>query len=279
MKRGGPPSAPVYNWQRAAMSHSYYMVRSFDHAGYYETRLILTMLAMWAALYFLRRKHDPRYLIVFLSGVFWQAGMELTLGLLGGRGTHYQLSVFGAVLSGWPANVFQGCAEGGLLALMSFWYLDLRGLPDRRMVRAYLAMCALILVLATLVGWLSAGRPITSPRPIFTGTAAIWLGGTVGIALLLTAWKKAFRELGYYYAGSIIYVLLTFEPLHLTGARYIATHEATGAFTPAPLPAQAGVMMYSHLIEVAGGKIHYFVVPFALGWLAWRKPPRWRRQS
>ena len=76
-----------------------------------------------------------------------------------------------------------------------------------------------------------------------------------------------FYYLGVYYVGSLLYILLTFEPLHLLGARYIAERSATGEFVSAGITKQFWLMCYSHLFEVAGGKIHYFVIPFAIGWL------------
>lgn len=245
--------------------NGYYMLRSFDHAGYYETRLILTAIAVAVALFFQIKRGDNRYLVILISGVFWQALMEYFLQSRGLRGSSYALTVFGVQLSGLAANVFQGCAEGGILSLMAFWFVDLVTGGNREGSRkAYFAVCALIIVLACLVGYLASGRPLTSTRPMFGGNSYIWRLSTTVPALILMIWKRGLRYLWYFYVGLLLYVLITFEPLHVFGARYIGVKDAQG-FTSAPFWAQIGVMMYSHLVEVAGGKIHYFAVPYALG--------------
>jgi len=251
--------------------NTYYMLRSFDHAGYYETRSVLMIVAIVVAIVFLRTRGDRRYLVMLASGVIFQAALEYYLQFNNLRGAGYSLSVFGLNLSGISANLFQGCAEGGILSLMAFWFADLRmgGWPASR--KYYLTVCGLIILLASVVGMVAAGRPITSPRPMFSVIGFERLAVTVVPALLLIAWKRAWRELALFYLGLLIYVLITFEPLHIFGARYIGERGADGKFFPAPYPAQFAVMMASHLIEVAGGKIHYFAVPVALGLISFRR--------
>src|SRR5271168_5334257 len=104
----------------------YYMLRSYERAGYYETSLIIILTGLAVALYFLRRKHDPRFLIMFISGVCFQALMEYILQTTGARGPGYHFSMFGYSLSGIPANLFQGVSQGGIFALMAFWFVDLK---------------------------------------------------------------------------------------------------------------------------------------------------------
>jgi hypothetical protein len=248
--------------------NTYYMLRSFDHAGYYETRSVLMLLAIVVAIVFLHKRGDNRYLIMLISGIFWQAAMEYYLQVNGLRGAGYSLSVFGMKLTGITANVFQGFAEGGILSLMAFWFVDLRTGGNRRESRnAYLVLCALIVVLACFVGVFATGRPISSPRPMFSTVGVVRLSVTAVPALLLVAWKRAWRELGLFYLGLLIYVLITFEPMHVLGARYIGERGPDGKFFAAPFAAQFVVMMASNLFEVVGGKIHYFAVPLALGLL------------
>jgi hypothetical protein len=62
----------------------------------------------------------------------------------------------------------------------------------------------------------------------------------------------------------MIYIILTFEPLHILGARYVGLRAGDQVVT-APFAMQVLIMGLSHLWEVAGGKVHYFAVPFALG--------------
>ena len=73
---------------------NYYMVRSFDHAGYYETRLIMMLVAFGIAFYALRRNRDSRYLVVLISGVLFQGLMEYILQAMGLRGVRLSLFRF-----------------------------------------------------------------------------------------------------------------------------------------------------------------------------------------
>jgi hypothetical protein len=246
----------------------YYMVRSFDHAGYYETRLIMMLVAFGVACYALRRKRDPRYFVMLISGVFFQGLMEYILQATGLRGAGYHFSVFGISMSGVWANLFQGLAEGAIFSLMAFWFVDLKtGENPAISWKGFVAAYALIVALSAVVGVLAAGQPITSPRPMF-GTATVWwLAGTAGPALLLGAWKHGLRYVGYFFIGLFIYSFVTFEPLQILGARYIGVRTSTGGLEPAPFLAQAGIMLYSHIVEVSAQKMHYFAVPFALGLL------------
>ena len=251
----------------------YYMLRSFDHAGYYETRLIMMLAAFGVAWYALRRKGDSRYFVVLASGVFFQGLMEYILQVMGLRGTNYHFSVFGISMAGIWANLFQGLAEGAIFSLMAFWFLDLKTGKNPPSLRAYEAVYALIVALSVTVGVLSRGQPVTSPRPMLGMSAVWWVVCTAGLAILLCAWKRGLRSLAWFYAGLFIYSVVTFEPLQMLGARYIGVRTAAGGLAPAPLLAQAAMMLYSHLFEVAAQKTHYFAVPFALGWL---RPPRVR---
>ena len=154
---------------------------------------------------------------------------------------------------------------------MAFWFLDLKtsGNPSASRT-AYLSVLALIVLLSCVVGHLSRGQPITSPRPMFGMTTVIWFLSTAGPAIVLAAWRGGLRYLGYFYVGLFIYSVVTFEPLHILGARYIGQRSPSGLFVAAPMLAQIFVMLYSHLIEVTSQKIHYFAVPFAMGLIRFR---------
>ncbi len=92
---------------------------------------------------------------------------------------------------------------------------------------------------------------------------------TLAVSLLLISLKgrAGWRAMGWYYAGLLLYIVLTFEPMQVLGARFVAVPGANGQFVHAPLLPQIGLMLYSHLFEVAAGKLHYFVVPYVLGLL------------
>ena len=250
----------------------YYMARTFDHAGYYETRLLLAIVAIGVATWFWRNRNDRNYWIMLASGVFFQGAMEFGLGLAGMRGPDYSLSVFGLELRSVAANLLQGIAEGGILCMMSYWFLDIIRRPrGERAWRGYLAVCAVIVMLASAVGYLARGAEITSPRPMAGLSTAALLFNFVLLATLIITWLKgadAWYYLGLWFVGCFIYVVLTFSTLHVWGARFIAERAADGPIVAASLGEQFWYMLYSHVFEVVGGKIHYFVFPFALGLLA-----------
>jgi hypothetical protein len=248
----------------------YYMTRTFDHAGYFETRMLLALLAVVVATWFLRTKNDRNYWIMLASGVFFQGAMEWGLGLAGLRGPDFSLTVFGLELRSIAAHLVQGIAEGGILCMMSYWFLDIVRRPrGEREWRGYLAVCALIVVLASVVGFLAQGHEISSPRPMAGLSTTALVFNFVLVAALVAAWFKrdGFHYLGLWYAGCFIYVVLTFSTLHIWGARFISERAADGTLVAASLGEQFWYMLYSELLEVAGGKIHYFAFPFALGLL------------
>ena len=246
----------------------YYILRNFDNAGYYETRLALALLALGVSVWLFWRKRDSSFLIMFLSGVLWQGANEWMLQSLDLRGARYELTFVGRHMSGVLGNLFQGLTEGGIFAVMGFWFVALRVNPNGRVLRrAYWIMCILIVILASLVGWNAHGRPLTSARPQFRWDGQLWLWSKVALGLLLTAWRGRFRYTGYFFLGLLIYGVITFEPLHILGARYVGVKTSGGQLVPASLPAQALVMGWSQLLEIAGSKIHYFALPYALGWI------------
>jgi hypothetical protein len=114
---------------------------------------------------------------------------------------------------------------------------------------------------------------------MFTSSGLVTISIYISVSLLLCWWRGGLRYLGYFYLGLLIYVFLTFETLHIFGARYIGVRGADGQMTAASLPLQIGVMFASHLWEVAGGKVHYFAVPFALGLLKLKGEKRHERVS
>jgi PPOX class probable F420-dependent enzyme len=61
---------------------NFFVVRSFDHACYYETRLILVAVAVGMAAYRALRGRNYRYLVMFCSGVFFFCSLHLGAGAL-----------------------------------------------------------------------------------------------------------------------------------------------------------------------------------------------------
>ena len=55
------------------------MVRSFDEAGYFETRVILMILALAISLFFAFKKEDNNYIVIFISSTIFFGIVELIL--------------------------------------------------------------------------------------------------------------------------------------------------------------------------------------------------------
>jgi pimeloyl-ACP methyl ester carboxylesterase len=242
----------------------YLMVRVIDHAGYYETRCLLAVLAL-AFVAFAWKRGDMRFAIAFVFGALFQMALEWILQSSGLRGA-YSLTVFGIAASGPVATLFQGIVEGGPLSLMGYWFVrvamnDTRSLGGRN---AYIAGCVIVVVLAAIAASLAFGSQVSSARPIrFLDPLLI---GTIVISVVLASLRG---WAGLCFVGLLIYSVATFEVLHLAGVRYIGVGIPTN-FTTAPLPAQVLVMWASIVVEIAAAKLHYFAVPLALGLFAER---------
>jgi hypothetical protein len=254
-----------------------YMVRTFDMAGYYETRLVLTLVALSFALYMMRRG-DRRFLTAYLVGIFFQGLLEWMLSVFGMRGP-FQMRFFGVPFAGLAASGIQGFVEGGPLTLMGYWFASLfrAGIQERGGPRAAAGWGAyalgLTVVLAMALATIAIASPaqVTSARPMIlaTGGWIDWFFPGLSLAsFLLVAlargWAGA-RLLGLFVIGVFVYAVMVFEPLHLAGLRYVGYKDGD-AFVAAPTMAQASWMFYSLLVEVALFKAHHFAIPLALGW-------------
>jgi hypothetical protein len=241
----------------------FWMIRTFDHAGYYETRLILMAISLAVACYFAYYKRDRRFLLMLASGAVLQTIIEYVLQFGGLRSGVHTISIFGARMSPFVSPVIQGFTEGGALAMFAFWFADLRSAHARlKRWLPWIALGAVIVALAFAAGSVARNQQITSARPMFA-TPSVFAVTSVIFVSLFIAWRKnALSGLANYYAGILIFAILNYEPLHLMNARYIGL---TQSGATAPMPAQVVVMLLSHLYEAAGGKLHYFIIPLALG--------------
>ena len=74
------------------------MVRSFDEAGYHETRIVLMILALTISLFFALKKDDKNYIVIFLSSTIFFAIVELIMLIVGLRAEAWRISVFGVII-------------------------------------------------------------------------------------------------------------------------------------------------------------------------------------
>lgn len=245
----------------------FYLVRSFDFGGYYETRVLLALAALAVALWRLR-EGDRRFLIVFVSGFLFQGLMEYYLAALGQRGAGFGIGLFGLSLSGLPAYLAQGFLEGGALALLGWWFVDLASQRRGRAAWfAYGGFLALVALLALIVAWSSYGAAATSVRPMFMHNTLglVILAAAIGLSTLRGL--AGLKLLALWGAGVMIYLIWNFAPLQIGGARIIAEGGAEGVVA-AGLWDQIWVMGLSFAWEVTAGKLHYIAVPIALGLMA-----------
>src|SRR5689334_4334228 len=146
----------------------YLMLRTFDQAGYYETRLILTLISLAVAAYFLYYKSDRRYLLIFCSGVLLQTLTKFGMQWIGVRNAEPAIMFFGASVPAAVAPLVQGISEGGIASLFAFWFADLRAAGARlREWRLFYGLCVLVAALSFLVSIAARGLAVTSARPIF----------------------------------------------------------------------------------------------------------------
>jgi hypothetical protein len=244
----------------------FWMLRTFDQAGYYETRLILLALSLAIGGYFSYYKRDRRFLVMFVSGAVLQTIAEFALQLGGLRGGRHQVAIFGVTLPGLLSPLYQGLTEGGAIAVFAFWFAELRaargGLKDWA---PFAALAAAVLVLSFVAGSFRAVGPITSQRPMFVPHSALAVTAVIFASLWIAWSRNAISALVGFFIGLLLFAFLNYEPLHLMGVRYIGVQAPGGGFARAGAFAQLAVMLLSHIFEAAGGKLHYFLFPFALG--------------
>ncbi len=248
----------------------YLMLRNFDQTGYYETRLILMVVSLAVASYFVYYKQDRRFLMMFGLG----AGLNVVgkFGAIAGELNNVApVTLFGLSLSAVPSLICQGVFEGGIVAVFAFWYADLRSArAPRDEWKLFYVLCGIVMAMSLIVGIVSRGRTVTWSRPIFAPSLVLVITAIIFVSLMI-AWRKDdISSLASFFAGLLLFVFLNYEPMHLLGARYIGEPTAVQ-----PVAAGAGaqiiVMLLSHIFEAAGGKLHYFMLPYALGWLALRE--------
>jgi len=256
---------------------NFFAVRSFDHGGFYETRLVLMVAALLVSLYFLRFQRDPRYVFMFTSGAVFQALLEAIYSYLGFRAVDHSILIFGLKLEDTSKVLIQGLTEGGVLGVMSFWFADLLSDPERRKQtqEAFVLVCAVIVGMSVVVGIQSSGAPVTAARPMFGPYAVVvLLIGMAAGAELGTMREGGKRALLYFGCGLMLYSVLTFAPLNIAGAQFMGPKGAAGGFSPAQLPFQILLSLWTHVIEDGAGKLHYFAIPFCFGMVELRNRNR-----
>jgi len=255
----------------------YLMLRNFDQSGYYETRLILLMISLAIAAYFQYYKQDRRFLMMFCIG----AGLNVVgkFGVLAGElNSIAPAMIFGLTMPPTVALICQGIFEGGIISVFAFWYADLRSAKAKpKEWRPFYGLCAIVLILSLVTGIASRGRAITWERPIFA-PYLILIITIIIFGSLMIAWRKNdLTSIACFFAGLLLFAFVNYEPLHWLGSRYIG-ESGNSAPVAAGAGAQIVIMFLSHIFEAAGGKLHYFMLPYALGWIALREPQSNRRE-
>lgn len=246
----------------------FWMLRTFDQSGYYETRLILMAFSLAVAGYFAYYKRDQRFITMFVCGAVLQMVTEYLLQLGGMRGAEYSISVFGMKLPGLIQPIYKGLTEGGSLGIFAFWFADLRS--SRAKVKSalpFIGLCLVVFALAIVSGSISGHGQVTSARQMFS-PLSIFAVMAIIFASLWLAWRKdALAGLSNFYGGLLLFAILNYGVLQMMGSRYIG--ERVGEqFVAAPASVRGALMVLSMVFETAGGKLHFFMIPFALGLIA-----------
>jgi MFS family permease len=249
------------------------MVRSFDEAGYFESRVILMILALAISLFFAFKKEDNNYIVIFISSTIFFGIVELILFSLGMRAEGWTVSVFGLIIPTYLIWLFQGLGEGAIYGVSGFLFLDMYLKRDdesefklRR--NLFLITMGIVFICAIIIGILARNKPITSVRPMFGVVAIIYLSLVIIISLVLAKFlcgQGFFKYLGYYLLGSFIFIVVNLEPMHILGARYIGVEQADGKVIYAEPIYQVIIMLYSYIVEITVPRAHYLVVPVVLG--------------
>lgn len=249
------------------------IVRTYDHAAYYyEIRLMLALLTAGTVLYQWQRKGERRYTVAFVCGSLLYALQEAVWQWLGLRGEGFGISLMGwSVSAGWRP-LLQGLVEGGICGSLALWWTDLRTTEARGRAWLGIALVGIGLgILMSIAGYLAKGQPVSSVRPLFSPVPIFVITTSIFASLLLTWRRDGFYPLAAYFGGLLLYSLVTLGPLHLFGARFAAVGPVSDPVAVPPL--WEGVLASLSLIfEASGGRLHYFALPFLLGWIPLRKP-------
>ncbi len=255
----------------------YLMLRNFDHSGYYETRLILMVISLAVAAYFHYYNRDHRFLLMFGIGALLNVIGKF--GVLAGElNSIAPATIFGFTMSPVLALICQGIFEGGAISLFALWYADLRSARAKsKEWWPFYGLCAAVVAFSFVVGVVSRGRQITWQRPIFAPYLILIITLIIFFSLMVAWRKNDISSLASFFAGLLLFAILNYEPMHVMGARYIGEPA-----TPEPVAAgglaQIALMFLSHVFEAAGGKLHYFMLPYAFGWIALREPQKSKRE-
>jgi len=243
---------------------NYFAVRTFDHTGFHESRLLLLSLVLLVSLYFLLTRRDYRYLALFFSGAFFQAIIEMAYTYMGFRAPTFSLTVFGAKLADYEAAIFQGATQGPVFSIFGLWFVDLCvNEPRRRQTKeAFLLICLAVLITSGAVAMMAKGRAVTSVRPLFGAHAVGLTMICMAVAAELGLLKENGRRLTFiFYCGLVLFSILHFAPMYLMGTRFFMGENAA----PPPMAPHIVVGLWAHLVDFAAGKVHFFAVPLALG--------------
>ena len=246
------------------------MLRTIDHSGYYETRLILMAVSLAITTYFIYYKRDRRYLLMFFSGAFIAALTEYFLQAVGLRGAGFSISLFNQTVPKLVGPIVQGITEGGAWSVFAFWFADLRSTRTRqRQWWAFFVMAIIVIAFAFVAGAVARNQPISSVRPMFAPISIIIITSIIFISLLIAWHKDALSDLANFYGGLLLFAFLNLEPLHLMGARFIGVYSASQPIRVST-SLQITMMFLSNIFESSGSRLPYFMLPFAFGLVALR---------
>ncbi len=248
------------------------MVRSFDQSGYYETRMLLMVVALIISVYFYIKKEDKNYLVIFISSALFFGIVELVLFLLGMRAEEYAITFFDVVIPSYISWLFQGFGEGSIYGVSGFLFMDMylkKNDASEFKLRRNLFLITMLIVFSTsvLVSLLALNHPITSVRASFGLVTILYLVIITIISFILAIFscgKGFLKLLGYYYVGTLLFIVIDLELMQFIGVRYIGIVQSNGTVTAAPLLYQVVIMLYSYGIEIIIPRAHYLVIPAAL---------------
>jgi len=131
-------------------------------------------------------------------------------------------------------------------------------------------LCALVAALGFVVGAAARGHSVTAARPIFTPPSILAVTVSIFVCLMIARRKNDISPLSGFYAGLLLFAVLNYEPMHAMGVRYIGIQNGASLVAAPPL-LQVVIMFLSHFFEAAGGKLHYFMLPYAFGLITLRE--------
>lgn len=247
------------------------MIRGGGFGNNFETKLYMTLIALFAVIYDWKVKKRTDYWFVFLIGTVIWGGVELSLQIAGTR-VVVQNYLFGLPLSVFSTALLRGTSEGAVIAIIGVFFGDrLLDSKDRKWSIVGFILLNLVIVLMVLQQYqptITSGENVPSRREIFTPVAVIFMILMIIIDLYWYFRSDSItRKRGLW----MFYVLLLFSTIwtlteYLCHTRWIEIM-SLGSLQHADPITEFLALLYDIVVEIGFAYVPYLALPYLFRWI------------